>query len=434
MSVAASKWSASPPIILGAVTVAIIVVGIGLWTTLGKLSGAVVAQGQIILAQSSQVIQHPEGGVVEAIFVTEGSSVKWGGLLMRIKGDELKSELHLLENRQAELSAIHSRLQAQIDDASAVEFVPEVLLLAEVDGYTAGFLQTQSDLFDQKKAEIDLAKSQRRYRIDNLRSQLFAIFAQQDSIDTQIDLHNEHLEAVEKLQLAGVVTSEEILAIKLQIADHEAESNQLQAQIAALTGQIAQLNIELTSVGLQYRSDTETELRSTLEEKEELDVKVKDLRHRVKALEIRAPIAGIVLGLQVTRPQAVVRPAETLMYVVPQSGPFLVEARVSVTDVDEVHVGQEVRIVMNRDAAGNTPELIGSVNLISADALKDERTGAPYFQVTVAIPMNALKKLPDLHLVPGMQVSVYMRTTDRTPLDYLLKPFTDYFRNAMRET
>jgi HlyD family secretion protein len=42
--------------------------------------------------------------------------------------------------------------------------------------------------------------------------------------------------------------------------------------------------------------------------------------------------------------------------------------------------------------------------------------------------------LGEVQLVPGMPVDVHIQTGDRTPLSYLLKPFTDYFRGAFRET
>ena len=84
--------------------------------------------------------------------------------------------------------------------------------------------------------------------------------------------------------------------------------------------------------------------------------------------------------------------------------------------------------------ARTTPELHGEVTLVSADALIDERSGMSYFRAEIAIDFAALQDLAGVSLVPGMPVDAFIRTADRTPLSYLLKPFTDYFRNAFRET
>jgi HlyD family secretion protein len=99
-----------------------------------------------------------------------------------------------------------------------------------------------------------------------------------------------------------------------------------------------------------------------------------------------------------------------------------------------VHAGQDVRLVFSALPSRLMPELFGKVTLVSADALSDERTGMSYFRAEVALDPEAVAALGEVQLVPGMPVDVYIRTADRTPLSYLLKPFTDYFQTAFRES
>ena len=47
----------------------LLVGGFGAWAALTKISGVIVAEGQIEVDQNRQVIQHPDGGVVAAIAV-----------------------------------------------------------------------------------------------------------------------------------------------------------------------------------------------------------------------------------------------------------------------------------------------------------------------------------------------------------------------------
>ena len=116
----------------------------------------------------------------------------------------------------------------------------------------------------------------------------------------------------------------------------------------------------------------------------------------------------------------------------PQDRPLLAAVRIRATDVDDVHVGQETRLVFSSLPSRTTPEVIGQVTLVSADALVDEASGARFFRTEILIDPEGLQKL-DQTVVPGMPVDAFIRTGDRTPLSYLLKPFTDYFRNAFRE-
>jgi len=46
-----------------------------------------------------------------------------------------------------------------------------------------------------------------------------------------------------------------------------------------------------------------------------------------------------------------------------------------------------------------------------------------------------MDKLPEgTVLVPGMPVENFIRTADRSPIAYLVKPLTDYFAKAFRES
>ena len=169
-------------------------------------------------------------------------------------------------------------------------------------------------------------------------------------------------------------------------------------------------------------------MRDVVSRELELAERARALAERIDRLEVRAPASGLVLGLTITTPQSVIRPAETLMVIVPQDRPLLAAARVPVTHVDEVRPGQSVRLVFHTLPTRNTPEVSGKVTLVSADALTDERTGLPYYRAEITIDAQSLDALVGAGIVPGMPVDAFLRTQDRTPLSYLVKPFTDYFR------
>ncbi len=434
MTAPAYRWSAAHPLTLGILTVVVGFLGIGSWSTMTTLSGAIIAPGQIVLQNPRQIIQHPEGGVVEAIYVTDGTEVKIGSLLMRLEGSAMKSELQIVENHLLELGAKDARLDAERSRAESVTFYADIVALAKSDDYAAFVKDAQERQFTQKMGNLELALKQRFSRISGVRSQLLALKAEQESLQTQIDLQTEYLSSHVILYAEGLVQSDELFAMKMHLAELEGRKSQLQSNSAELTGEISQLEMDVRSVSLQFSDDVETEMQSVISQQAEETERAKALRERVKALEIRAPIAGLVLGMQVIRPQTVVRAAEPLLYIIPQNGPFFVDSRVAVTDIDEVHVGQNVNITLIRDKSGAAQELTGSVFRLSADALQDERTGAPYFLVTISISPTSIENLKVVDLTPGMPVTAYLRTTSQTPLEYLLKPFVDYFHNAFRET
>ena len=82
-----------------------------------------------------------------------------------------------------------------------------------------------------------------------------------------------------------------------------------------------------------------------------------------------------------------------------------------------------------------TPELFGTVTLISADAFQDQNGQQPYYRAEIILRDGELARLPPgLTLIPGMPVDAFIRTAERSPLNYLLKPLSDYFIRAFRET
>nr|MCU0800534.1 HlyD family efflux transporter periplasmic adaptor subunit [Paracoccaceae bacterium] len=182
------------------------------------------------------------------------------------------------------------------------------------------------------------------------------------------------------------------------------------------------------------REDANGQLRELGSRILELAERRRTLAEQVSRLEIRAPVSGVVLGMQVTTPRAVIRPADPLLYLIPQDRPLVIVAQVAPIHVDEVRIGQEVKLLFPAFSSRTTPELQGQVSVISADALTDQRTQQSFYRAEITLNAGEREKLGDVTLLPGMPVEAFIQTDLRSPMAYLLKPFTDYFTHAFRET
>ena len=197
---------------------------------------------------------------------------------------------------------------------------------------------------------------------------------------------------------------------------------------------MTELDIEILRLGSTRREEAITQLRDFGYRELELVERQSALTEQIARLDLRAPVSGVVLGLQVTTPRSVVRPADPVLYLIPQDRPLVIAAKVQPIHIDEVAVGQPVRLVFSAFSSRTTPELMGHVSVLSADALTDQQNEAPYYRAEIVLDEGELQKLEDRTLLPGMPVEAFIRTGERTPLAYLLKPFTDYFNRALRET
>ena len=214
----------------------------------------------------------------------------------------------------------------------------------------------------------------------------------------------------------------------------DGELGSLQANRASALIRQTELEIQRLQLGAERREQAETELRDLGYRELELAERRRSLVEQISRLEIRAPVSGLVYNMQVTTPRSVIRPADPLLYIIPQDRPLVIGARLQTINIDEVMVGQPVVLRFSAFSSRTTPEIDGRLDRVSADALLDEATRAPYYRAEVSIPPEEMEKLGALALVPGMPVEVYIQTGERTPMAYLLKPLADYFNRAFRES
>jgi HlyD family secretion protein len=278
--------------------------------------------------------------------------------------------------------------------------------------------------------EID----QLQRRRGQIASQIEGIAAQRVAADSQLALIGKELADLTGLLEKGLTQAGRVLALEREQARLEGVAGELDAARAEAEGKVIETDIEILKRGSARREDANSQLRDLGYRELELAERRRALREQIDRLDIRAPVSGIVHALQVTTPRAVIRAAEPVLFLVPQDRPFVIAARVAPINVDEVRVGQEVTLRFAAFDSRTTPELFGQVSRISADALTDEASQVAYYRTEVVLEPGELAKLQGHAIIPGMPVEVFIRTGERTPLAYLVKPLAEYFNRAFRES
>lgn len=429
-----NSFSARGPVLLGFLTILLLVGGFGGWAVLTRIDGAVVASGTIEVEQNRQVVQHPDGGVVAEIMVEDGATVAAGDLLLRLDGTTLRSELAIVESQLFELFARRGRLEAERDDATALNFPDELVRVAGGNPDAQGLMEGQRRLFEARRDTLARQTEQLGKRAQQTLSQIEGIDAQVTALQSQLTLIADERTSVQELFDKGLAQVSRLLALQREEARLQGQVGELTASRAASEGRITEIQIEVLRLAAARREEANTQLRDIGFRELELVERRNALIERIARLDIRAPVAGVVLGMTVTTPRAVLRPAEPVLFLVPQDRPLVIFVQVSPIHIDQVHAGQAARLVFSAFPTRTTPELFGTVMVVSADALSDERTGATYYRAEILPDPGEVAKLEGLVLVPGMPVEAFIKTDARTPMAYLLKPFTDYFARAFRET
>lgn len=423
-----------PYILSGFATLALLLGGFGLWSVSSQISGAVVATGQIEVDQSRQIVQHPDGGVVETVAVREGQAVAAGELLLRLDGSAMQSELDIVETQLFEAMSRRARLEAERDDAPAILTPPELADAAARDPDIAELLDGQSRLFEARRDTLLKQIEQLGKRAEQAKAQTDGIEAQRVAGERQLDLIRSELDDTRSLMDKGLAQMSRVTALEREEAGLMGQLGELAALRARTEGQITEIELESLRLAAARREEANEQLRDVTSAELELRERYRALAERIARLEIRAPVSGLVLGLRVTTPRAVIRPADPVLYLVPQDRPLVISVRVSPYNVDEVHLDQDVRLVLPGVQGRLMPEITGRVSVVSADAFTDDTTGQSFYRAEILLDPSEMAKLEGQPLLPGMPVEAFIQTGDRTPLAYLLQPLTDYFRRAFRET
>ncbi|SEQ74598.1 HlyD family type I secretion periplasmic adaptor subunit [Thalassovita taeanensis] len=429
-----TAFSARGSLVLGGLALLLLVGGFGTWASLTNISGAIVTSGRIEVDQNRQIVQHPDGGVIAEILVDEGDTVVLDQLLIRLDPTELNSQLAITEGQLFELMSRRGRLEAERDGREVAEFDPILIEAASRVPDVRGLMEGQSRLLEARSASVAQETEQLGKRRGQIQNQIDGITAQQTALEKQLALIIEELNSQQKLLDRGLAQASRVLSLQREQARLSGQVGELTAQTAQAAGRITEIDIEILKLSTQRREEAITRLRDLQYRELELAEQRRALLSRLNRLDIRAPVSGIVYGMQFFTPRSVIRPADPVLYLVPQDRPLIIATQVDTIHIDQVYPGQSAILRFPALDQRRTPELQGHVTKISADAFTDDANKRSFYRAEIILDDAQFERLPEgTILIPGMPVDAYIRTADHTPLAYLVKPFTDYFAKAFRE-
>lgn len=419
-------------IVFGLAAVMLIAGGIGGWAATTEISGALIAPGSVVVESNAKKVQHPTGGVVGEIAVTNGMSVTAGDILVRLDETMTRANLKIVSKTLDEMTTRRARLRAERDGASEMSW-PSAFNERRQDEGIIELMADEQRLFELRSTTRLGQKRQLRERIAQLREEANGITAQQAAKSQELVLVNNELEGVRELWSKQLIQMNRLTALEREAARLDGERAQLLAAAAQGRGKISEIELQITQIDRELASEVGRELR-------EIDGKAGEYAERkvaaedqLRRIDIRAPISGTVHELNVHTVGGVISAGEQLMLIVPASERLSVEVRVSPQDIDQVRVGQTAALRFSAFSQRTTPEINGTVSRVSADVTTEQRTGVTYYTARIAIGPDELARLGDVRLVPGMPVEAFIKTAERTVGSYLTKPLFDQVARAFRE-
>lgn len=405
----------------------------GLWAAFAPLSSAAIAPGVVSPKSSRQTVQHLEGGIIREIRVKEGDSVKAGDTLMVLDDVSARTDVEMLQSRSWNYGALESRLTAERDQKADIAFSPGLMKNLS-DPEVRAIMDAQVNQFATRRKNDESHRSILRQQIAQLNEQISGLEEQLASAVNQSNLIDEEAAGVAELVEKGLERRPRLLALQRSQAELLGQQGDLKARIAQAREAIGGAELEVMKIDIDRREDVEAQLADTQAKKAEIDQQLHERMDRLSRTTIIAPVAGKVLDIRFKTAGGVVKPGEAVADIVPTDDTLVIDARVSIKDIDVVRAGLKASVVFPAYRQRTLPRLEARVTSVSADTLTDERTGERYYTARVEVDRDKIHHIaPIIELQPGMASEVFIATGNRTMLAYLFGPFLDTLRRSFRE-
>ncbi len=413
----------------------IVLAGFGgflVWALLAPLDKGVPLNGKVSVATNKKAVQYQDGGTVDAILVKEGSVVKAGDVLVRMNNVQAKANAETNRVQYYIAKATEARLIAERDDKDKIEF-PAMLAEISDNPRVTSYLETQKEVFFSRRNTLKSELSAISENINGLISQTKGLQASRKNKEEQLTYINEQLEGIRELEKEGYVARNRLLELEQTAAQINATISEDIGNIARAQSQVSELKLSRLRREQEYKEQVREQLSDVQKQVDALGSQLTGLDYDLDKVLVRAPASGIVVGLKVFTEGAVVSPGFKMMDIVPSEDSLVVEGQLPVHLIDKVRAGLPVELMFTAFNRNLTPHLPGEVTQISADRLIDEITGEPYYQLIAKVSPEGIEMMPDLTVKPGMPVEMFVKTGERTMMNYLLKPFIDRLKLSMTE-
>lgn len=364
--------------------------GLGLsvvWAHYAEIDQITRGQGQIIASSRTQIIQAPDGGVLEELLVREGAQVQRGELLARLEKTKVEAGYQETKSRVGALSATVSRLRA------------------EVFGGEPKFDIESSDFPDFRRNQLDLLNKRR----SGVRQEL-------QTLERMRELALKELGMTEPLLASGDVSMADVLRLQRQVADLEGQKTNRQNK---------------------YLQESQAELNKAEEELSAARQTLVQRKDQLANTELKAPLNGTVKNVRITTRGGVLRPGDELMQIVPVEDKLIVEAKVKPSDIAFLKPGLDVTVKIDAYDFSIFGGLQGTLTYLSPDTLSEDLKQGEQASYRVQVTTDAStfngREGEPLTLQPGMTATIEVKTGKNTVLKYLLKPVIKTLNTSMGE-
>ncbi len=389
----------------GGFVIAVAIAAITPYNNTVRVTAAVRPAGEVRIVQASAP------GVVERLNTKVNDLVQQGDVLVVLEDNRLQTQKSQLQGNirqtQVQLSQIQSQLSF-LDNQTAAEASQAGRAIASAQADADRIQQELRERTDIAAAELREAESSYRIALaqrESVREALRAGAISQNQFDDKEQALQAARGRLEKARAAASPSGAPVIAAAEQIAREQARGE----------AAIATLNRERQTL-LQRQAELQAQINRDQKELQQVELEL-------KKTQIRAPVTGTILELNIRNPGQSVNSDSTIARISPQDAPLVVKAKVPPQDIGKIRQNQPVSMRVSAYPYPNYGTLNGKVTEIASD-ITPPPPGSPeppFFTVTIQPETTYLKNDPRNALAVGMEISADIVTREETILSFILR-------------
>ncbi|QJD89679.1 HlyD family type I secretion periplasmic adaptor subunit [Duganella dendranthematis] len=416
---------------------AIVVIGfLGflIWATFAPLDKGVPMSGTVVKESNRKSVQYLQNGIVQDILVQDGDVVKAGQVLVRMNNVQVKSALDITEVQFVSARATEARLLAELAGQSSVTLPASLKVYKDQPAVTEA-MTLQNQLLQARQGSLRSELSAADENIEGLKLQITGLQQSRDNKKDQLGSLKEQLDNSRELSKEGYLARNRLLELERTYSQTNGAISEDVGNIGRAQRQISELQARKSQRLQDYQKEVRTLLADTQKEAEALEGRLDAQKFDVANVEVKSPVDGIVVGSNIFTRGGVVAAGAKMMEIVPSEDALVVEGQLPVNLIDKVRVGMPAELIFSAFNSNRTPHIPGTVIQVSADRSVEERSGQPYYKVRARVSPEGAKLIAEkkLDIQPGMPAEMFVKTGERTMMNYLLKPVFDRAKSSMSE-
>lgn len=395
------------------------------WAALTHVEEVAVTLGQVVPSGQVQAVQHLEGGIVSEILVQEGELVDVGQPLIRLNPAQTQGDYDQNKARMVALELRAERLRAFVEGRE-----PNFSFVGP--GFDS-LVKDQTAIYQVQKQAREAGRAVIQAQIEQRRSDMRLYEEQLKAISEQLRIVTEELNMRGELLAKGLVSKVLYLETQRQMAQIQGEKARVLGQMRTASEALGEAQKKLNENEASLHKQAMDEMGLTTAELAQVRESMARMQDKVTRLDVKAPVRGLVQGMKVVNPGAVVQPGGLVAQIVPVDNEMQVETRITTRDIGHIGVGQPVTVKVNTYDFSRYGSVKGTLIGVSPTTFMDEQN-QPYYKGLVSLQKNYVGNDPAHNRVlPGMTVQADIITGDKTLLQYLLKPIYSSMHQAFHE-